>query len=181
LLFCPPPSNTLAVTIGGMEVSYAPSALGGAFCPDAGRFGDVDTLNPSQRSERMSRIRSENTKPELIVRRLVFSLGYRYRLHQRSLPGCPDLVFPGRRKVVFIHGCFWHQHSDPTCRIAHLPKTKEEFWSNKLGKNVERDHKTNEALKASGWSVLTIWECQTKDVVALAGTIKEFLEPSMGG
>jgi DNA mismatch endonuclease, patch repair protein len=109
----------------------------------------------------MSAIRSKNSKPELTVRRLVHGMGFRYRLHRRDLPGKPDLVFGPRRKVIFIHGCFWHQHPDPACLDGRLPKSRTEYWHAKLAKNVERDRLHCEALENSGWRVMTIWECET--------------------
>ena len=119
----------------------------------------MDTLSVEERSERMARIRGKNTRPELIVRKLVFALGYRYRLHVRDLPGQPDLVFSKRRKVILVHGCFWHLHSP--CSIARLPKSKLDFWGPKLEGNKARDKRNRLALGKGGWKVLTIWECQT--------------------
>jgi DNA mismatch endonuclease, patch repair protein len=110
----------------------------------------------------MARIRAHNTKPELIVRRLLHSLGYRYRLHGHSLPGRPDLVFTSRRKLIFIHGCFWHQHDDPSCRISRKPTSNTGYWQTKLERNAARDLKNEEALTGQGWSVMTVWECQLK-------------------
>lgn len=123
----------------------------------------------------MSRIRGVNTTPELAVRRLAHALGYRFRLHRRDLPGSPDLVFPGRRRVVFVHGCFWHRH--PGCRKATTPKTRAEFWRTKFERNVERDREAERHLIDEGWSVLTVWECETKDAEALAARLREFLGP----
>jgi DNA mismatch endonuclease, patch repair protein len=134
-----------------------------------------DPLSPSQRSERMSRIRSGNSKPELRVRRLVHGLGYRYRLHVPALPGRPDLVFGGRKKVIFVHGCFWHQHG---CRIYRMPKSNQVFWLNKLASNVRRDKLNMASLDKAGWTVLIIWECQTKDLTELTREIVEFLGDS---
>ncbi|MCC8948120.1 DNA mismatch endonuclease Vsr [Bradyrhizobium sp. Arg62] len=111
----------------------------------------ADTLSPKQRSERMARITCANTGPEMIVRRLVHSMGYRYRLHGKGLPGRPDLVFSARRKVVFVHGCFWHRHPDSSCSLARLPKSRLEFWLPKLQANRERDLANERKLKASGW------------------------------
>ena len=99
----------------------------------------VDSVSKERRSEIMSRIRAKDTKPEMAVRRLVHGMGYRYRLHRRDLPGTPDLVFSPRRKVVFVHGCFWHQHDDPNCRKATLPGSNKEYWHPKLKRNAERD------------------------------------------
>jgi DNA mismatch endonuclease (patch repair protein) len=107
------------------------------------------------RSRQMALVKGKNTKPEIVVRRLVHALGFRFRLHRRDLPGAPDLVFPGRRKVIFVHGCFWHRHDDPSCWRSRLPKTRQEFWAPKLAGNVERDQRTNAALGAAGWA--TLW------------------------
>ena len=136
----------------------------------------ADVLTPDQRSFNMSRIRSCNTRPEMIVRSLAHSLGYRFRLHQRNLAGKPDLVFPRHRKIIFVHGCFFHMHD---CKYGSVvPKTREEFWHNKRSSNVERDKKNLAALRASGWSVLCVWECMTKPgkIEDLAKLIAEFLE-----
>lgn len=135
----------------------------------------MDTLTPEERSERMSRVRSKNMRPELIVRKLVFALGYRYRLHARDLPGCPDLVFRPRRKVIFVHGCFWHRHPSRSCALARWPKSRLEFWRPKLEGNRERDEKNNKALQRKGWKVMTIWECQLKNTGRLEGRIRRFL------
>jgi DNA mismatch endonuclease (patch repair protein) len=134
-----------------------------------------DPLTPAQRSERMSRIRSANTKPEIIVRKLVHGMGYRYRLHARDLPGHPDLVFRSRKKVIFVHGCFWHQHG---CRQYRQPRTKQSFWEPKLAKNKERDAKVQRDLRRLGWRVLVIWECQLKKEAPLRSRIKRFLDGS---
>ena len=115
-------------------------------------------------------------KPELIVRRAAHALGYRFRLHRRDLPGKPDLVFPSRHKVIFVHGCFWHQHDDPQCLDGRLPKSRAEYWGPKLQRNVERDAAHVAALEADGWKVLSIWECDTKDAVALEKRIQRFLK-----
>ena len=136
----------------------------------------MDNLDPIQRSERMSRIRSKDTTPEMIVRRLVHAMGYRYRLHRRDLPGSPDLVFVNRQKAIFVHGCFWHRHSDPSCKLARLPKSRLEFWGPKLEKNRQRDERKQEELRGMGWDVLVIWECQVKNSAALPGAILEFLK-----
>lgn len=132
----------------------------------------VDSLSPTERSERMSRVKSRDTKPEMAVRRLVFSLGYRYRLHGR-LPGRPDLVFAGRRKVIFVHGCFWHRHRGcPNCR---LPKSRLEFWRPKLEANRKRDGANQRRLRRLGWSVLVVWECELSDATHLTNRIRKFL------
>lgn len=124
----------------------------------------------------MGLIKGQDTKPELLVRRLVHGMGYRYRLHASDLPGKPDLVFRGRKCVIFIHGCFWHRHPDPACKLARMPKSREEFWTAKLSRNRERDLVQVEALEKRGWRVLTIWECQLKDVLELKENIRRFLE-----
>lgn len=116
---------------------------------------------PRSRSVQMALVRSKNTKPEWIVRRLVHSLGFRYRLHCKDLVGTPDLVFRTRRKVIFVHGCFWHCHSDANCWRSRLPKTRLEFWKPKLTANVTRDQKVKGTLEKQGWEVLIVWECQT--------------------
>ena len=140
----------------------------------AGESICVDSLSRKQRSERMSLVRSKHTRPELLVRRLVFALGYRYRLHARDLPGRPDLVFRKRRKVIFVHGCFWHRHA--ACGLARLPKSRLDFWRPKLDGNKERDKRNNRALAKDGWKVLTIWECRLKDTARLRATIRRFLD-----
>lgn len=125
----------------------------------------------------MSLIHSHDAQPEWRVRRLLHGLGYRYRLHVKSLPGRPDIVFPGRRKIVFVHGCFWHQHDQYRCRITRRPKSNTDYWSPKLNRNVERDKLVESELRAKGWSVLKIWECETSDDRALADRLIRFLGP----
>jgi len=136
----------------------------------------VDSLSPGERSERMALVRGKNTRPEIVVRKLVFSLGYRYRLHARDLPGQPDLVFRARRKAIFVHGCFWHRHPAAGCALARLPKSRLDFWLPKLEGNKRRDERNKRALAHDGWKVLTIWECQIKDVRRLERTIRRFLD-----
>ncbi len=123
----------------------------------------------------MARVRSQDTKPEMIVRRLAHALGYRFRLHRRDLPGSPDLIFPSRRKVVFVHGCFWHRHSG--CRLTTTPKTRTEFWVSKFARNIERDAEVERQLRVQGWDVLTVWECETRKPDRLAETLGSFLGP----
>lgn len=134
----------------------------------------TDVLTKEQRHRNMSNIRSRNTKPELIVRSLVHRLGYRFRLHRRDLPGKPDLVFVARRKIIFIHGCFWHMHD---CKYGNVvPATNTEFWQTKRRSNVDRDKRSVAALKKDAWQILTIWECETKKPELLIKRIIEFLE-----
>ena len=130
----------------------------------------------AERSRQMARVRSKDTKPEMTVRRLVHGLGYRYRLHRRDLSGSPDLVFPGRRKVILVHGCFWHRHPAPSCKLARMPKSRLEFWEPKLTANAERDARALRALEAAGWRALTLWECEIKSNHDLERRIIRFLE-----
>jgi DNA mismatch endonuclease, patch repair protein len=143
-----------------------------AFSTSDRRF-EMDTLSKRERSERMSRIRAKDTQPELRVRKLVFSLGYRYRLHVRDLPGTPDLVFPSRRRVIFVHGCFWHRHG--RCALARLPKSRVGFWEPKLTANKRRDLRASNKLRRLGWSTMVIWECQTRDLDRLSRRITNYL------
>ncbi len=136
----------------------------------------TDTLTPKQRSERMALICGKNTAPEMKVRKLIHSLGYRYRLHGPSLLGKPDLVFAGRKKVIFVHGCFWHRHPDSSCRLARLPKSRLEFWVPKLDKNRLRDERVRKELSQQGWQALTIWECQLVDIAAVSQQVRSFLD-----
>ncbi len=119
----------------------------------------MDVHSPKQRSYNMSRIKGRDTKPEILVRKWLWSNGYRYRLHYKKLPAKPDVVFPGRKKVIFIHGCFWHKHD---CHFFKWPATNVEFWKDKINTTVERDLSSQEALTKSGWKILVIWECETK-------------------
>jgi DNA mismatch endonuclease, patch repair protein len=137
----------------------------------------TDTLSPQERSKRMGLVKGRDTGPEMLVRRLVHRLGYRYRLHRRDLPGCPDLVFPGRRKIIFVHGCFWHRHPSPDCKLARLPKSRQEFWIPKLNANRTRDLAAQVRLLDMGWQIMLVWECETNDP-GLECRIKEFLDDS---
>jgi DNA mismatch endonuclease (patch repair protein) len=121
----------------------------------------------------MALIRSKDTGPEVYVRRLLHRLGYRFRLHRSDLPGKPDIVLPGRRAVIFVHGCFWHHHSDPSCKLARIPKSRADYWRPKLERNAARDTTHRRALELAGWSVLEVWECQLRR--------KEDLEPVFRG
>lgn len=124
------------------------------------------------RSANMRAIRSKDMKPELAVRKLVHGMGYRYRLHRHDLPGRPDMVFPSRRKVIFVHGCFWHSHN---CKAAHVPKTNQGYWGPKLERNRIRDARNIEALAAKGWQSLVVWECEICDERILKNRIVAFL------
>lgn len=137
----------------------------------------MDTITPERRSENMRRIKGKGTKPERVVRQLAHGLGYRYRLHRRDLPGKPDLVFPGRSKIIFVHGCFWHQHRSDGCRHGRLPASKQEYWAAKLAKNVARDERSKDELTAQGWDVLVIWECELRNRASLAARLVSFLGP----
>jgi DNA mismatch endonuclease (patch repair protein) len=134
--------------------------------------GDVFTLQ--ERSRVMARVKSADTRPEMIVRRTAHALGYRYRLHRKDLPGKPDLVFAGRRKVIFVHGCFWHGHD--CARGARQPKQNAEYWRAKIARNRTRDAAACKALNETGWTVLTVWECELKDRNALAARLRRFLD-----
>ncbi len=134
-----------------------------------------DPLSPQERSKQMSLVRSKDTKPEKIIRKIVYGMGYRYRLHVRDIIGCPDMVFRARRKVIFIHGCFWHQHK---CKLGNrIPKSRVKFWHDKLEKNKKRDIEVTRRLKSEGWSVLIIWECQIhqQNLNRLSSRIQQFL------
>lgn len=134
----------------------------------------MDSLSPAERSEIMARVRSKNSRPELFVRKLVFALGHRYRLHAKNLPGHPDMVFKGKRKVIFVHGCFWHRHA--RCALARLPKSRLDFWVPKLEGNKARDKRNRRALAKERWKVLTIWECQLKKPERVQSRIVRFLD-----
>ena len=134
----------------------------------------ADTVTREKRSEIMSKVRGKDTRPEMIVRRLVHGMGFRYRLHSAALPGRPDLVFASRRKVIFVHGCWWHRHSCKQGRTA--AKSNVEFWAEKMETNVSRDQRVIRSLKREGWKVLVVWECQTKALDKLARKIEKFLD-----
>ncbi len=136
----------------------------------------MDTLSTEQRSERMRRVRSKNTKPEMIVRRLVYAMGYRYRLHDSQLPGTPDMVFKGRRKVIEIRGCTWHGHEG----CGRVPKSRQDFWLRKINSNQDRDSANEAKLRDLGWQLLVIWECELKvrDRERLTSRIRMFLDES---
>jgi DNA mismatch endonuclease (patch repair protein) len=133
-----------------------------------------DVHTPEQRSRNMSAIRNRNTRPELVVRSLVHRMGYRFRLHRRDLPGNPDLVFPARRKIIFVHGCFWHLHR---CRYGKVvPATNGSFWADKRAGNQQRDRRNLRSLKKAGWDVAVVWECQTREPDRLEEQLRTFLE-----
>lgn len=136
----------------------------------------ADTLTAQKRSELMARIRSKDTRPEMAVRRMLHGEGYRYRLHDKRLPGRPDLVFRRRRKIIFVHGCFWHWHGDQACKSARLPKSRLEFWMPKLEGNRERDRRVQEALEREGWRFLIVWECEIKDKERVRNKMVTFLD-----
>ncbi|TPI09918.1 DNA mismatch endonuclease Vsr [Mesorhizobium sp. B4-1-3] len=126
------------------------------------------------RRRNMAAIKARNTRPELQVRQLLHRLGYRFRLHKRDLPGRPDIVLPGRRAAIFVHGCFWHGHG---CRNSVLPRTRADWWEAKLNRTAERDGQNIEALTTLGWKVLVLWECMLGDEAALEASVKEALGP----
>jgi len=131
----------------------------------------ADKWTKEKRSEVMGKIRSKNTKPEVLLRKALFAKGYRYRIHNKLLPGKPDIVLPKFKTAIFVHGCFWHFHAD--CREGRIPSTNSLYWKNKLSKNVERDLKHQEALMQQGWNVLVIWECEIEKNIA---TVLELIE-----
>ena len=133
----------------------------------------ADKLTKRQRYICMSHNKGKDTKPELIVRKLIYSLGYRYRLHRKDLPGCPDIVFGPREKVIFVNGCYWHRHNCKKGRST--PETRKDFWREKFQRTVERDRGNIKALKNGGWGVLVVWECQIKRQGQLVGKLKQFL------
>lgn len=133
----------------------------------------TDTLSPEQRSRRMALVRGRDTNPELVVRRALHAAGLRYRLHASDLPGKPDVVFPSRKIAVFVHGCFWHRHADPACKLARTPKSRLDFWEPKLAGNAARDKDKQAQLRAAGWTVIVFWECGLKDSALIQGLIDQ--------
>lgn len=132
----------------------------------------MDTRTPEQRRRIMQSVKSENTKPELVVRRLLHGMGYRYRLHRKDLPGRPDIALISRRRAIFVHGCFWHGHD---CRKGRLPKSRLDYWRPKLERNKERDEEKTKMLESLGWTVLVIWQCETGDLETLSSRLREFV------
>ena len=133
----------------------------------------TDRLSKEHRSWNMSRIRGKNTKPEKLVRSLLHRMGYRFRLHRRDLPGKPDIVLPKYKTVIFVHGCFWHRHRG--CKLAYTPRSRIEFWQKKFRSNVARDKKVQHALKAKGWRVIVVWECQPENSALLQERLSRVL------
>ena len=142
----------------------------------------VDFLSPAERSERMSRIRSTNTSPEVALRRELHAMGFRFRLHCKDLPGKPDIVLPRYRTAIFVHGCFWHRHDG--CKVATTPKSNAGFWQEKFDRNVARDARSEELLKAQGWTVIVVWECELssrrKAIEAASKVAKEVIGEPRG-
>nr|WP_040069359.1 very short patch repair endonuclease [Pseudomonas batumici] len=136
----------------------------------------MDSVTPAERSHVMSLVKGKNTRPEMVVRRLVYGAGFRYRLHGAKLPGKPDLVFAGKKKVIFVHGCFWHRHKN--CALARIPKSNQEFWRAKLEGNQVRDESNLQKLSEAGWDALVIWECELRNLDALEQRIRLFLAKS---
>ena len=136
----------------------------------------MDIVDSATRSRMMAAIRGKNTGPEIVVRRYLHALGYRFRIHRKDLPGKPDIVMPKLRTCIFVHGCFWHRH--PDCRYAYTPKSRLDFWLPKFAKNIERDLAAQSALRELGWNVVIIWECETKKIDLLRQKIYEALAAS---
>lgn len=134
----------------------------------------ADTRTKEKRSEIMSMVRSKDTKPELLIRRLIYGMGFRYRLHCKGLPGKPDIVMIGRKKIVDVRGCFWHGHEG--CKYGQLPKSREGFWREKINRNRERDSKNQRMLGEAGWRVLVVWQCELKNIDTLKKRLHEFIE-----
>ncbi len=132
-----------------------------------------DTLTQAERSERMSRVRNKDTKPEKVVRSILHRMGFRFRLHTNTLPGKPDIMLPKHKKVIFIHGCFWHRHG--VCRALSIPESNSDKWAAKFADNVRRDGEKLAAVRAAGWDVLVVWECELRDLAKLEITLREFM------
>jgi len=139
----------------------------------------TDKLDPERRSALMARVRQENTKPELVTRRLLHSMGFRFRLHDRRLPGTPDIVLKRHRKIVFVHGCFWHGHEG--CRRSELPETRHDWWAAKIAGNRQRDDAVAGDLQGLGWDVLVVWECETRDGEVLSQRLRSFMQSGTAG
>lgn len=139
----------------------------------------MDTVSQQVRSRNMARIRSKDTGPEIRVRRLAHRMGFRFRIHREDLPGKPDLVFPGRGRVIFVHGCFWHRHTG--CAECSVPKSRTEYWAPKFARTIGRDKSAIRKLRRKGWRVAVIWECQTEDLLVLEKRLERLLACSDGG
>ncbi|SIN77838.1 T/G mismatch-specific endonuclease [Vannielia litorea] len=135
----------------------------------------MDTRSPEQRRRIMQAVKSRNTRPEVLVRSLLHAQGYRFRLHRNDLPGKPDIVLPKYRKIILVHGCFWHAHG---CAKGQPPKSRQDYWLPKLAANVRRDTAKTGQLEAMGWTVLVVWQCQTRDRAALAERLQQFVDES---
>lgn len=135
----------------------------------------TDKISPSRRSENMRRIRSKGMKPELLVRSIVHRLGYRYALHRKDILGKPDMVFAPKKKIIFVHGCFWHGHKIKGCLDGRLPKTNKSYWVPKISGNRKRDARTRRSLKQAGWNIFEVWECETRDAEKLKKRLRKFL------
>ncbi len=133
----------------------------------------MDIVDKKKRSEIMSRVKSSHTMPEIRVRKILHSLGYRFRLHRKDLPGTPDIVLPTYDSVIFVNGCFWHRH--PDCRDASTPRTRTHFWKKKFAENVTRDREKTATLRSLGWKVLIVWECELRNEKTLLKTLRRFL------
>lgn len=137
----------------------------------------ADVVSPAKRSQMMSGIKGKDSLPEMLVRKALFSMGYRFRLHRRDLPGTPDIAMTGRKIAIFVQGCFWHAHQE--CKYAKIPSTRTEFWAAKLQGNVDRDRRVADKLAEMGWRVLHVWECSTRDPEAaksLPGTLRAWID-----
>lgn len=140
----------------------------------------ADKINSERRSANMAQIRSAHTAPELKVRKFLHAAGFRYRLHRKDLPGKPDIVFASRKIAIFVHGCFWHQHDDPACLDGRRPKSRQDYWNQKLDRNVQRDARNQDLLTMNDWKVLTVWECETKSMDQLGRRLLAFLKGADG-
>jgi len=134
----------------------------------------MDKLSKEKRSWNMSRIRGKDTKPEVIIRSMLHRMGYRFRIHAKGLPGCPDIVLSKYRAVIFVHGCFWHRH--PGCKYAYTPKSRQDFWAKKFQKTVERHEIVTRELESQGWKTLVVWECETANTQKIYGKLIDFIE-----
>jgi DNA mismatch endonuclease, patch repair protein len=138
----------------------------------------ADTVSRSVRSHIMASVKQKHTKPELIVRSYLHNLGFRFRVQRKDLPGSPDIILPKHRTVIFVHGCFWHQHQG--CTKARRPTSNQDYWDNKLSGNVQRDKKKTAALRKLGWNVITVWECETKDLSKLQKRLRTIISNYIG-